>query len=58
MGPPISKDLWLAAAITSTTLPTALAQPAPPAAAPASLSALWRPSPLVPRSRATTRFFM
>ncbi|RQO80781.1 FecR domain-containing protein [Acidovorax sp. FJL06] len=31
MSPPISKDLWLAAAITSTTLPTALAQPAPPA---------------------------
>ena len=30
MSPPISKDLWLAAAITSTTLPTALAQPAPP----------------------------
>lgn len=29
MSPPISKDLWLAAAITSTTLPTALAQPAP-----------------------------
>jgi len=39
MSPPISKDLWLAAAITSTTLPTALAQPtsttssAPPAPA-------------------------
>ncbi len=31
MSPPISKDLWLAAAITSTTLPTAFAQPAPPA---------------------------
>ena len=29
MSPPISKDLWLVAAISSTTLPSALAQPAP-----------------------------
>ncbi|MBX3656195.1 MAG: FecR domain-containing protein [Ramlibacter sp.] len=31
MSPPIHKDWWLAAALTSATLPTALAQPATPA---------------------------